>query len=215
MSRSKVFLGLGFALILAVLAAQSFSQDQAPPQRGRGGGRGGQGGQGAPGAQGAQMDRPGRMREGRDPEQMRQMMQERMMQRIKQNLGATDEQWTKIQPPLAKVMELSQQAEGPGMGMGSRMGMRGMGPRPAARPGAPEGMEEPPMPEPENIMEKARMELRGALDSNEAETIQKKLEAFRAARDEAAKELAAAKKELKGAVTLNQEAELVLMGYLD
>ena len=210
MSRSKVFLALGFILILGLLVAQSFSQDQ-PRQRGRGGGGGG------PDAQGGQMDRPRQgmqgMRGQRDPEQMRRMMQERMMQRVRQNLGATEEEWTRIEPPLAKVMELSQQAEGPGMGMGGRMGMRGMNPR-MARPGAPEG-EEAPMPEPENKLDKARMELRQALDGEDKEAVQKKLDAFRAAREEAQKELAVAKKELKAAVTLPQEAELVLMGYLD
>lgn len=204
MSRSKVFLGLGFALMLAVLAAQSFSQDQAqPPRDGRG--------RGERSGQGAQMDRPREgMRGQRDPEQMRRMMQERMMQRIKQNLGATDEEWTKIEPPLTKVMTLSQQAEGMG---GRGMGARNAAPR-QARPQTPEG-DQPAMPEPETKLEKARMELRQTLDGDDKEAVQAKLDAFRAARDEAKKELADAQKALKETVTLNQEAELVLMGYLD
>ncbi len=202
MSRNKLFLGLGLLLMLAILAAQSFSQDGPPEGRGRRGGQGGQGG-------GGQMNRPREeMRGQRDPEQMRQMMQQRMMQRVKQNLNATDEQWHQIEPPLNKVMTLSRQSEGMGGGMyGRAMAARGQ------RPGRAEGA--PDMPEPESKIEKARMELREALNNGEKETIEKKLEAFRTARAEAQKDLDAARKELKKAVTLAQEAELVLMGYLE
>lgn len=209
MSRSKVFLGLGFALLLAVLAAQSFSQSDAPQQRGRGG-RGGQGGQGPQGGQMAgPRDGQGQgMRGQRSPEQMRQMMQERMMQRVRQNLNATDEEWAKIEPALTKVMTLSQETEGTGMGFGGR----GMRPGGRMRQAAPEGEQ---APEPETKLEKARTELRQSLDEGDKEAVQKKLEAFRTARDEAKKELAAAQKQLKETVNVQQEAELVLMGYLD
>ena len=78
---------------------------------------------------------------------------------------------------------------------------------------APEG--EQAAPEPETKLEKARLELRQSLDEGDKEAIQKKLEAFRTARDETKKELAAAQKQLKETVTVQQEAELVLMGYLD
>lgn len=135
------------------------------------------------------------------------MMQERMMQRVKQALKPTDEQWAKIEPPLKQVVTLQQEASGFGMGFGGR-GMAGRG----MRPGAPEGAEQP---EPENKLEKARLELRTALDGTDQSAVQTKLEAFRAAREESKKALEAAKKDLKKQVTTQQEAELVLMGYLD
>lgn len=202
MSRSKVFLGLSFVLMMAFLAAQSFSQGQDRPQRGRGG-------QGGPGGQGGQMARP---QDGpgarRDPEMMRRMMQERMMQRVRQSLNATDQQWDKIAPALEKVMTLSREIEGMGGFGGRAMAARGRGPVPP-RPG-----EEGRAPEPESKLEKARMELLTALDDGDEEQIAAKLKAFRDARTEAEKELAAAREQLKKTVTLPQEAELVLMGYL-
>ena len=144
-----------------------------------------------------------------NPEEMRRMMQERMMERVKRNLNATDDEWAKIEPPLKKVMDLSQQAGSMGMGF------RGRNMRQGPRPSGPEGMEESSMPEPETKIEKTQMDLRKALDSEDKEAIQKKLEAYREARKEAQKELAAAQKELKKQLTLQQEAELVLMGYLE
>jgi len=191
-----MFVALGLVLILVVLATQSFSQDD-PPQRGR---RGGQGGP----AQG-QMAEPGQRNRmaNRDPEEMRKMMMERMTERVKRALNPTEEEWTKIQPALEKVLTLRQETEG--MGPMGRMG-RGRGPM----AGGPEGADQP-----QSKIEKARMELRTALDETDKDAVKTKLEAFRTARDEADKELAAAKKELKGTVTLPQEAELVLMGYLD
>ena len=140
---------------------------------------------------------------------MRQMMQQRMLERAKRNLNPTEEQWTKIEPPLKKVLTL-QQTDGLGFGGG-----RGMGPR-GQRPGGPEGQTTLPAPEPETKLEKARLDLRTALDNKAAEEeLKAKLDAFRAAREENQKELAAAKEELKKEVTLQQEAELVMMGYID
>jgi hypothetical protein len=212
MSGKKVLMGLGLLLVLSILAAQSFSQDEpAQPGRGRRGGGGQPGGPAGPQAEmRAPGDRPGQMGQ-RDPEQMRQMMRERQIQRIKQALKATDEQWAKIQPPLTKVLDLSQQASGMGFG-GRAMAGRGQ------RPGAPEGQPDQPAPaapEPETKIEKARLELRTALDGTDQSAIEAKLAAFREARDEAKKELEAAQKDLKKELTPPQEAELVLMGYLD
>ena len=204
MSRSKVLLGISLILIVAFFAAQSFSQDG-----GRGRGQGGPGG----GAQMGPMGERGQGRGGmsnRDPEEMRRMMQERMRQRIKQNLNATDEEWTKIEPALTKVMTLSRETEGMGM-MGRGMMGRGMMNR---RGQGPEG-QAPEAAEPETKLEKARAALQTSLQGDDKEAIQKNLDAYRTARNESKKELVAAQQELKKTVTLKQEAELVMMGYLD
>jgi hypothetical protein len=207
MSGKKILMGMALLLALTILAAQSFSQDE-PAQPGRG--RRGVGGQpgGPPG--GPQMtappNRPGQMPQ-RDPEQMREMMRERQIQRIKQALKAADEQWAKIENPLGKVLDLSQQTGGMGFG-GRMMPARGM------RQG-PEGIGATPPAEPATKLEKARMELRTALDGNDQKEITARLAAFRSVRDQAKKELEAAQKDLKKELTAPQEAELVLMGYLD
>ena len=190
MFRSKVFLGISLVAILSIFAAQSMSQDE--PQRGPRGPR-----QGQEGGRRGEGGGFGQGKESRDPEQMRQMMQQRMMERMKQQLNASDEEWKKIEAPLTKVMKLSQDVGGMGM-------MFGRGPRPE------EGAEE-------SKLEKARRDLGEALRGEEADkdAINEKLAAFRQARDETKKELAAAQKELKSAVSPQQEAHLVMMGMLE
>jgi hypothetical protein len=207
MSKKRVLMGLGLLLVLSILAAQSFSQEGGPEGRGRRGGGPGGGQPGGPQMAAPGGERPGQMAQ-RDPEQMRQMMRERQIQRIKQALKATDEQWAKIETPLKKVLDLSQQASGMGFG-GRAMAGRGQ------RQGAPEGQEPPAAAEPETKLEKARLELRTAIDAGDQKEIEAKLAAFRTAKEEAKKELEAAQKDLKKQLTPPQEAELVLMGYLD
>jgi len=197
MSTKKMLTGLTLLTILAIFAAQSYSQ-QGGGQEGRGR-RGGQqagqvGGRAGGGPAGQQMGQ-------RDPEQMRQMMLERQIQRVKQALNPTDEQWAKIEPALKKVITLTQQtnrAGFPGQGFGRQQGQ------------TEEANEE------QTTFAKAARELRTAINSGDADAIKTKLEAFRKAREEALKQLTEAKKELKATLTgVQQEAELVLMGYLD
>ena len=59
-----------------------------------------------------------------DPEQMRQMM----MDRVKESLGATDEEWTVIGPRYETVTTLARDARGGGM-FGRRGGFGGRGGR--------------------------------------------------------------------------------------
>jgi hypothetical protein len=146
-------------------------------------------------------DRP-RMREGgmpggpegmRNPEEMQKMMLERM----KTQLAATDEEWAKIESPLKKVMKLSNEVN-------VRGGM--MGPR----PGQPDGSEQ-------SELQKATIALREVVQKADAtpEDISAKLAAYRAANEAAKKELAAAQDELKKTVNPRQEAKLVLAGMLN
>ena len=81
-----------------------------------------------------------------DPAQMR----ERMMTRIKEQLGATDDEWKAIEPKVDKVMTAQRESRGgfgfggfgggrggPGGGFGGPPGPAGRRPdsRPATRPG--------------------------------------------------------------------------------
>ena len=139
-------------------------------------------------------------REGRgrfDPERMRQAYLERM----KETLGATDEEWTVLAPRVEKVQSLSTQ-----LGSGAFGGRR-------RRP-----QSEGDQPERElSDVEKATNALRETLDNQDAtaEDIAKKLADLREAREKVKQELAAAQDELREILTARQEAQLVLMGLLD
>lgn len=139
-----------------------------------------------------------------DPQQWRQ----RFMDRIKENLQASDEEWKVLQPRLDKVMTLSREARGSG-GRGGR-GARG------GRRGGATGTAEAAEP-PKSETQKAVEALQKALENKAAaaEEIKAKLTAVREAREKAKQELAKAKDALRQLVTQRQEAQLVLMGYLD
>lgn len=157
-------------------------------------------GEGRRGGQGQQMD----------PEQMRA----RMMDALKERLGATDEEWQALEPKVQAVLRAQQNARAGaimGMAMG-RGGFRGGEARDGGGGrgfGGPEG-------EPTPLMTASR-ELRETLgdEAADAEQIKAKLEAFRAARNQAETELDAARAELQGLLTLRQEATLVAFGMLE
>jgi len=166
--------------------------------------------------------RPGAARDRavqRDPEAMRQ----RMMQRMQQQLGASEAEWQVIQPRLLKVMELSRQAERRGP---SAMGARpGAGRRPGQDRAAQEGQRQRgqmrrPRGEanrPVSEVQKASDELRALLGSESAtpEQVKAKLTALREARAAARQKLAQARADLQQVLTVKQEARLVLMGLLE
>jgi Mg-chelatase subunit ChlD len=66
-------------------------------------------------------------------------------------------------------------------------------------------------------VEKASQQLRTSLrnEATSPEEIKKQLAALRTAREAAKKELAVAQQDLRKAVNIRQEAQLVLMGLLD
>lgn len=130
----KVVVMAGLAAVVALGTQMAMAQE--PPGGGDPGARRGRQG---PGGQRGQFD----------PAQFR----ERMMQRMQEQLGSTDEEWAGIEPLLGKVTE-SQRAvsagrpRGGGAGFGAPRGGRGAaggrggsgGPRAGARgPGGPEG----------------------------------------------------------------------------
>jgi len=124
-------------------------------------------------------------------------MQERYMERVRDAISPTDEEWAKLEDPVSKVVALSME---PGVSGGMRLwGRRG-------------GAEA----EPQSDVAKAAAELQAAVDSGAAAgEISAKLAAYRTARDAARAELAAARETLKAMVTPTQEAALVLAGVLE
>jgi hypothetical protein len=172
---------------------------------GQGGGRRG-GGQGGPGGN-------------FDPAQMRQ----RMMDRMKEQLGVDDAAWKVMEPRLMKVMELNRQASAGGRGgmfgmMGGRGGRGGPGgPGGADNGGAPAQRRGPGPQGEQTALDKAAAQLRTVLENQSAspEEIKTALTAVRGAREKAKQDLAVAQQDLKKILTVRQEAMLVEMGMLE
>lgn len=147
-----------------------------------------------------------------DPEQMR----ERMMQMMKERLGASDAEWQVIGPLYTKVTELQREARmGGGIGRGFFGGF-GRGPggdddndRGRRGRGDPPGFERDVNPEVEALQD--------VLESANASSseIKEKLDAYRDARKKKEAALQDARDKLRKVLTVRQEAMLVLMGTLD
>lgn len=180
---------LATTLILGSMSATSFGQATPPPGGNNGGNPPGQNGGG---------------RGNFNPAQFRQ----RMLDRVKQQLGASDEEFTALSPKIEKVMQLQRDAGGRG-GFGGRRG-GGQG-----GPGGGQGGTPPTTPP--SAVQTASTELQTTLDNKDAkpEEIKAKLDALRAAKAQAKQDLAGAQQELKGLLTQRQEAVLVEMGMLD
>jgi hypothetical protein len=138
-----------------------------------------------------------------DPAQLRQ----HKMEQVQKNLNVTnDDEWSAIQPLVQKVMDTRREANN-----GGGMGMRG--------PGGPVGLGGPggpgggggfgPQPSEE---QKA---LRKILDDHApVPQIKDALAKYRASRKEKQAKLEAAQADLKSVLTVEQEAQAVLMGLL-
>jgi len=159
--------------------------------------QGGGGGRGAGGAGGGR----GRF----DPEQMRQQMAERM----REALGATEEEWQVLGPRVTKVQDLSNQLSARGVrAFGRRGGRGGRG----GAGGGPGGAEAP-----QTDLQKAETALQEGLADASASNadIAAGLKAVREEREKVKQAMEVAQKELREVITLRQEAQLVLMGLLD
>ena len=169
------------ALVMGFLGLSlAQAQDAQPPARGQ---------------RGARMD----------PAQMR----EQFMTRIKEQLGASDEEWKALQPKVEQLMTLSRDARaGGGMGMMGRRGGAAGGAGGAAAAGATA---------PQSDVAKAQAALQTTLDNQQAtaDEIKGKLTALREAREKAKQDLAKAQEAVRELVTQRQEAQLVIMGLLD
>lgn len=182
-------------MLLCVLAAPAIVKAQPAPDNGGGNNNGG--------------DQNRRNRGGGggggnnfDPSQFRQ----RMMDNLKEQMDAKDDEWKVIEPKLSKVMELTFANRMRGFGGFNRGGGnndRGGNNRFGGNTDSPVG--------------KATQDLREALDNKDssADDIAKKLTALRDAREKSHADLVAAQKDLKDVLTQRQEAVLVMAGQLD
>jgi hypothetical protein len=182
------------AMVIAGTTGAAMAQDQAGGQRQRG-----QRGQGQNNGQnnGQQRGQRGNF----DPAAMR----ERMMNGIKERLGATDEEWKVLQPKIEKVM--TAQRDGRGGGFTGGRGGRDRGGNNNTNAAAGE----------QSAVAKASADLRAALEdkSMSAEEITRRLTVYREAREKSRADRAAAQKELKDVLSARQEAVLVSSGLLD
>jgi peptidoglycan hydrolase CwlO-like protein len=146
-----------------------------------------------------------------DPAQFRQQAEQRM----KEQLGASDEEWKILQPKLDKVQTAQRDVRAGGMmGMMSARGGRG-GP---GGPGAAAGGTPPAANAPaQSEVQKKAGDLQKVLDNKDAkpEDIKTALTAYRDARTKAKADLEKAQKDLKEVLSLKQEAQLVMMGLLE
>jgi len=178
------------ALVLgAMLSLPTFAQE-TPPAPPAGGGQGG----GGPGGRGGDW-------------------RQQMESRLKERLGATDEEWKALQPKIEKVSTARRELMFGGMrGMfGGRGGRRG-GDNTGTTNAQPAQPEQPTSP-----LAKANKDLQTVLDTKDAkpEEIKAKLTALRDAKAKAQEGLKAAQKELTEVLTQRQEAVLVQMGMID
>jgi hypothetical protein len=167
-------------------------------QGGGGGGGGGQGQNGGGGGGGG----GGRQRGGFDPQQAQQFM----MNRIKDALGAGDDEFAAIQPKLQTVMTLQNDVQPRMRGMFNRPG------RPNNFGGGGPGASTQP-----SEVRTAMTDLQNTLNDQNAspDEIKSKLEAVRQARAKEKQDLVVAQQDLKSMLTQRQEAVLVVMGVLD
>ena len=194
---------------LAVMLMSTVAMAQAPGGGGdNAGGPGGNGGRGG----------------GRDMTQFRQAM----MDRLKENLGVTDDEFKVLQPKIEKVQTLQRDAMGNRFGMGRARGQFGQGGQPGqpGQPGQGAGGNPPAGGQPaaagaapaqqSDVQVKTR-DLQDMLENKDAkpEEIKAKLDALRDAKAKAKEELTKAQAELKELLSQRQEAVLVTMGTLD
>ena len=131
------------------------------------------------------------------PEQIRQ----RSMERIKEALAPSEDEWKVLEPKLNKVLTLAREAGVSSMRRTRRR--RGSDTDPAAGE--------------QSDVAKATQGLVKILENKEAkpEEIKAKLKALRDARKKAMEALAKARKPVGETAKLRQEAQLVLMGVID
>lgn len=171
-ARIGVFLGLFTAVALAMTALGQ----PAGGDRGRGGREGGRGG-----------DRRRRF----DPAQM----EARMMERIQERLGASDDEWKAI-GPLVKDVSAKQRDLRGARGFMRRRRNEGEDQAPEAKSAS-------------DLLEEA------VENNSSSEVIKTRLDAYRKEQAQKEEALEAAQEKLRGVLTVKQEASLVLMGMLD
>jgi hypothetical protein len=187
MKLSKVLTTASLAVVLALSAGSLMAQDNNDQQNRRNRGPGGQGGPGGPGGN-------------FDPAQM----QQRMMERTKEQLEITDDtEWKALEPLVQKVMDARRETLG-GMGRGMGRGNRGGG---DANAGPRGGFGGTPSPEAEALQK--------AIDAKASNAeIKSALAKYNEARKAKQAALEKAQAELRKALTPRQEAIAAVNGML-
>ncbi|HEY3320918.1 MAG TPA: hypothetical protein VGP72_10675 [Planctomycetota bacterium] len=184
MYRFKLILAL--AVAFGVLGAWQLQAEDAPP------------------APGGQPPAGGQRRW--DPEQFRQ----RMLDSIKEKLGASEEDWKALQPKVEAVQKLQREAmSGRFRGFGRGRGGPGGG-APGATPAAGDQAQK-------SEIEKKTDALQTLADTKDADpkAVKEKMQEVREAREKSKLELKKAQDALRELLTPRQEAQLMLMGMLD
>jgi len=160
-------------------------------------------------------DTPRQGRGNFDPAAFRQ----RMLDRIKEQLAPTDEEWKVLQPKIEAAQTKSLEARMGGMSFGRGRGNRGGGgtggeggnaPAPAATADAPA------QPAQSEVQAKTQA-LRTLMENKEADpkAIAEKVKELRDAKEKSKLELKKTQDELREIVTPRQEAQLILLGILE
>lgn len=204
MGRKWIVAALAVAVTIGmVCTSQVFSQ-----QRGGPGGRG-RGGAQRPGDRG-----PGGGGRRFDPERMR----ERMMDRLREYMDASEQEWQVLGPRVEKVMTLSRQLSSGGGRMAMMMFRGGPGGRRGGPGGDRRGPDRDDGPDRDlTPVQQATRQLQEAVQSESpnADEIQKRLTALRRAKEEVKQQLDKAQEDLRQLLTPTQEAKLVLLGMMD
>jgi len=175
--------GVGVAMLLSAASSSAQPQDNPPPGGPGGGGRG---------------------RGNFDPAQF----QQRMMERMKEQLEVTkDDEWKALEPLVTKVMEARRDAMTGGM-----RGFMGRGPRGGNNQGNDQGNRPRFGPEPSAEVQA----LEKAIDSKASkDELKAAMAKFRAAKKDKEAKMKAAQEDLRKVLTLRQEAIAVSNGWLD
>jgi len=141
-----------------------------------------------------------------DPAAFRQ----RILDRIKETLAPSDDEWKVLQPKVEAVQELQMDAMAGRAGMFRRGGGGG-----GAGGGGAGGT--PADTQPKTDLQTKMAELQALLDKTDADpkAIKDKLKDVRDAKDKAKADLKKAQDDLKELLNQKQEAQLVMMGLLD
>jgi hypothetical protein len=120
---------------------------------------------------------------------------------LRMPLNVTDEEWRKLEPALRRLLQARQNL--PLVAENNR----GWAGDPQLKPGPPD----------DSPVGKAQTELRTALDDRTTRgyDLAERMTAFRAARDKARADVAAAEKEVESLINARQEGILLALGYID
>lgn len=134
-------------------------------------------------------------------------MRQRMSERMKEMLGASDNEWKVLQPKIESIQQRQRESSGMG-GMMMMFGGGGGGFRP---PGAPAD------DQPKSDVQQKTADLRTVTDNKDAkpQEIKAKVDALRATREKARADLQKQQAELRELITIRQEAILLTLGVME